>query len=78
MPNSLRSRRHRALVSVIVDARKAAGLTQRDLAAKLRVPQSLIAMIESYQRRVDVIEFLDLCRALKVPPHELLDQLLKR
>ena len=45
-------------------AREAAGLTQRDLAARLRVPHSWIAKVEAGERRIDVVElcwFLAAC-----------------
>lgn len=68
MPYSLRTRRHRALVASIIQRRKEAGLTQRDLAARLRVSQSWVASIEAGQRRVDVVEMLDIAQALQVSP----------
>lgn len=48
--------------------RNAAGLTQRELAAKLRREQSFITRIEKGERRLDVIEFYWLCRACGVAP----------
>lgn len=47
-------------------AREEAGLSQRDLAALLDVPHSVVAKIESGERRIDPIEmcwFLDACDA---------------
>lgn len=38
-------------------ARVAASLSQRELAAALRVPPSVVAKIESGERRTDVVEF---------------------
>lgn len=63
-----KTKRHRALVAAIIQQRQEAGLTQRDLAARLRVSQSWVASIESRQRRVDVIEMLDIAKALGVAP----------
>jgi transcriptional regulator with XRE-family HTH domain len=65
---SLESARHKALVDLIVQKRKAAGMTQADLAARLGEYQSFIARLESGQRRVDVVEFLDLAEALGFDP----------
>ena len=33
-----------------------AGLSQRDLAARLKVPHSWVAKVESGERRIDVVE----------------------
>jgi transcriptional regulator with XRE-family HTH domain len=75
MPNTLRTRRHRALISVLVDTRKASGLTQRDLSVRLKINQSVIAQIEAGQRRVDVIEFMDIAKALDTTANHLLEQI---
>ena len=50
----LRSARHRALISAIVETRRAAGLTQRQLAAKLKRSNSFVWKIEAGERRVDI------------------------
>jgi ribosome-binding protein aMBF1 (putative translation factor) len=52
----LRSARHRALISAIVEARRAAGLTQRQLAAKLKRSNSFVWKIEAGERRVDILD----------------------
>ena len=44
--------------------RKAAGLTQRELAAKLRREQSFVWRIEKGERRLDLVEFHWVCAAL--------------
>ncbi|MCA0256140.1 MAG: helix-turn-helix transcriptional regulator [Proteobacteria bacterium] len=51
---------HKALIALLIEKREAAGLTQSDLAAKLNEYQSFVARLESGQRRVDVVEFLEL------------------
>jgi transcriptional regulator with XRE-family HTH domain len=71
MPTSLRSRRHVALIAVLIEARKQAGFTQRQMATKMRVSQTFVASIESGLRRVDVVEFMDWARALDRDPVEL-------
>jgi|TARA_B100000446_G_scaffold164322_1_gene165904 ribosome-binding protein aMBF1 (putative translation factor) len=48
----------------LVEARNRAGLGQKDLADRLDCHQSLVARIESGQRRIDVVEFIVLSRAL--------------
>jgi transcriptional regulator with XRE-family HTH domain len=51
---------------LVATARKKVGLTQAELAANLGEYQSFVARLESGQRRVDIVEFLDIAGAL--PP----------
>ena len=74
---ALRSRRHRALCALLAAARKTAGLSQHELALRLKTSQTVIARIEIGERRIDVIEFIDLARALRIDPHEVVTQLLR-
>jgi len=59
----------------LVSARKAAGLTQSQLATKLGKPQSFVSKIERHERRLDVVEFVLVCKALDVAPREILADL---
>ena len=74
MAKSLRSRRHRALVAVLVGSRKHAGLTQRQVATKWKRPQSTVAAVESGERRLDVVEFCELAEVLGVDPVALFER----
>ena len=67
MTKTIRSSGHEALCRALIDARIAAGLTQAQLADRLHCHQSLVARIESGERRVDVIELIVLARAIGVP-----------
>ena len=64
MGKTLGSARHKFLVDFIVSRREAAGLTQAQLAEKLGEYQSFVARLESGQRRIDVIEFIEIARVL--------------
>ena len=57
------------------EARLRAGLRQVDLAAALGKPQSYIAKIERGERRIDMIETIDLCHAVKLDPKALIKKL---
>jgi len=72
---TLRTRGHQTLIGILVTAREKAGLTQRDLAARLKRPHSFIGRIEAGERRVDVIEFIEIARVLEVEPKELFAKL---
>jgi transcriptional regulator with XRE-family HTH domain len=54
-----------AFFRLMIDARKSAGLTQHELAKRLNKPQSFVAKYEGGERRVDVVEFLTICRFLQ-------------
>jgi transcriptional regulator with XRE-family HTH domain len=75
---ALRSREHRTLCTVLTEARAQADLTQRELAERLKRPHSYVAKIEGGERRIDVIEFAELARALRVDPLELLGKVLSK
>jgi transcriptional regulator with XRE-family HTH domain len=72
---TLGSARHKLLVDFIVSKREAAGLTQTQLAVKLGEYQSFVARLESGQRRIDVIEFLDLAAKLGFDPAKAIRQI---
>jgi len=61
---TLGTERHKTLIALLIEKREAAGLTQTELAAKLGEYQSFVARLESGQRRVDVVEFLELSEIL--------------
>ena len=75
MPPSLRSSRHQRLVELLIQYREESGLTQVEVAAKLGRHQPFISNIESGQRRIDVVELLDLAVAIGFDPIELLQRL---
>lgn len=65
---SLRSADHVNLITLLVAAREKAGLTQQQLADRLGKPQSFVAKYEGGERRIDLIEFLAISRALEFDP----------
>lgn len=72
MPSSLRSPQQDKLREVLIDARKNAKLTQAELAARLARPQSFVAKYELGERRIDVVEFVAVSRALGLDATDLL------
>ena len=56
------------LHQALINARRAACLTQAEVADKLSRPQSFVSKYEQGERRLDVVEFVAVCRALGVDP----------
>lgn len=52
--------------------------TQADVAERLGRPQSFVAKYEGGERRLDVIEFVEVAEALETDPRQLLRDLLRR
>ena len=70
MLKSIHSDEYRQLISWLREQREAQGLTMRDFATKLSEHHSVIGKIEQGERRLDVGEYLQYCRALGVSPTE--------
>ena len=64
MRKSIYTREQQRLVDLLRTIREEAGLTQVQLAKKLRRPQSFVSRFESGQRRVDLVELKAICEAL--------------
>ena len=60
---------------LLIEAREANGLSQAALAERLRRPQSYVSKFERGERRLDVVEFLDVARALEIDAFQLLRHL---
>ena len=69
---------HREMVSTLVALRKAAGLTQRELAEALGREQNLVGRIETGQRRVDLVEWVTICRACGADPETEVAKIVKK
>jgi len=67
--------RNTLLRKLLKEARIEARLTQVEVAAKLKVPQSYIAKVEQAERKITFIEVLDLCKVLGVDAKELVSRL---
>ncbi|MCP1845992.1 cyanate lyase [Bradyrhizobium sp. USDA 4538] len=60
----------------LIMKRKKAGLTQAEVAKKLRRYQSFVATVEVGQRKVDVVELLAFAEAIGFDPREAIKYLL--
>ena len=66
---------YRKLTELLVQARRKSGLTQQEVADALKTHQSYVAKVEGGERRIDVVEFMELAKALGVVPSNLLKKL---
>lgn len=63
---------------LLIEARESAGLTQWQLAERLKRPQSYVSKFERGERRLDVVEFLEVTKALRIDPLEVLQTLIQK
>ncbi|MFM6045041.1 MAG: multiprotein-bridging factor 1 family protein [Sphaerospermopsis kisseleviana] len=76
MSKSVFSDEYNQFRKMLIDARKVANLTQAELSAKLKRPQSYVSKYERGERRLDVIEFLELAQVLEIDPLTFIENLL--
>jgi transcriptional regulator with XRE-family HTH domain len=67
---TLHSVKTQNLCKWLTSKRKAKGLSIRGLAELLGWPSSILGKIETGDRRLDVIEYIEICEALDVDPSE--------
>jgi len=78
MAKSLHTPEYEHFRALLVSAREKAGLTQAEVSAKLDRPQSFVAKYEGGERRLDVVEFVQVCAALGSDPHVVLRAMQRR
>lgn len=69
---------HVKLGKWLAETRQTLGMSQVQFAKQVRKTQSFIAKTETGERRLDVVEFIELARALGTSPRKLFDRLLDR
>ena len=74
----LERHKYELLRSELKKARVESGILQKDLAKSLRKPQSYISKIESGERNLDVIEFIQYCEGLGIDPTKWLRKLTEK
>lgn len=75
MSRAIHSPPYRKLRQSLMDARIESGLTQTQVAVKLKRPQSFVSKYESGERQLDAVEFAKVCQVLGVKPGTVLDTL---
>jgi len=77
LAKGIQDERYRALITAMIDARNRMGLSQATFASRLRKRQQFISKYETGERRLDVVEFIDVAVALGLDPFETLRRLVK-
>lgn len=72
MPAPLNSPIYAQLRAFLIEAREQAGLTQAEVAKRLKRVQSFVSKYELGERRLDVVDFIAVCDCLGVDPAKLL------
>lgn len=75
---TLRSRGHGVLRAILVEARRKAGLTQKELAGRLQWVQSRVGKIETGERRIDPVELVAWARGCGMNPRTLFTHFVRR
>ena len=76
MPRSVFSAKYGRFREMLVNARKGKGMTQMDLALKLDRKQSYVSKFERGERRLDIVEFLEIAELLEIDVLRFVEQLL--
>jgi DNA-binding XRE family transcriptional regulator len=74
---TIRTKRHKQLIEILVAERKRRGITQVGLAEQLGVSQTWIVRLESGSRRLDVVEFIALAEVIGFSPLKIIKTLSK-
>jgi len=69
--------RKRAILTAVAGARRAAGLSQRELSERLGEAVNYVQRIESGERGLQVAEFIEIARAVGIDPVDLLRRCLR-
>lgn len=72
---SIFTHEYRAFMDGLTAARKRQGLTQQAVAELLGKPQSFVSKYESGERRLDVVEFIQIAKVLGEDPVHLLREM---
>jgi transcriptional regulator with XRE-family HTH domain len=72
VPKSVYTVAYGRMLACLVQARRAAGLNQVELAEKLGRPQSFVSKIEKGDRRIDVLELIAICHHLRIDPADVI------
>ena len=68
MTKSVHTKNYVRFLELLIKARRDANVTQEQVAEKLNRPQSFVSKYENGERRVDLVEFLEIAQAVGFDP----------
>lgn len=71
--SSIHDQRYQRLIHSLITIRELKNITQVEVATSLKKPQSYVAKVENFDRRLDVIELIDWVRVLDINLVEVLE-----
>jgi transcriptional regulator with XRE-family HTH domain len=74
MKKSIYDDEYRKLIARLIEKRKSKGITQKQLAEKMGIDNTIISKAENCVRRLDVIELLNICRTLGIKLNDILKE----
>lgn len=78
MLKSIHTSRYRQFLELLKAERLKAGVTQAKLADRIGVTQSVISKMETGERRLDVVEVLEICDALRISQRDFLSAVVEK
>lgn len=78
MKKSIHSREYEILRLLLRDLRKAAGVTQVELAERLEETQSAVSKCERGERRLDLVQLRAWCQGVGIPLNKLVAEFERR
>lgn len=75
MRKSIYTEKQKRFCALITEKRNQAGLTQAAVAKKMGRPQSFVAKYENSERRLDVVEFMEVAEAIGFDPERFVREL---
>ncbi len=75
MEKSIYTKDYATFLACLRQTRRAAGLTQQHIAEKLGTTQSVISKCERGERRIDVVELREFCKAMGISLREFVEAL---
>ena len=70
MRKTIAQKKYLVLLRWLKDARESRGLTIRELGELIKKPSSFVTKTELGERRLDIYEYVQYCRALQIDPRE--------